>query len=261
MKVLALLFLVGLSAANLDVPDTMLDFVKDKVFSEDCWGEEIIALRKKEGKAAIETCSKQPPILTLADLFDHEEPKPAAALGNATAEEVAKFLAELAELRAEKVTKMSNLTCVMLQLNKWTKDGKINIDLYTKTFWEKPEAKTIEESLKEAFIKVNNDCYTIANAIPYAEIATDKFTKTFGQRLKFHSCQKSKTDKLCAKRVMAEWLEEKHGAYTDAIAEALSLPKDKYDAGLIATAAKVHGKSKEATFIVDFFHTGKLTMK
>ena len=52
------------------------------------------------------------------------------------AKKMKEFKENMVEVMEEKLTKLSNLTCIMKETGSWTEDNEVNMEFLTQTMWE-----------------------------------------------------------------------------------------------------------------------------
>jgi hypothetical protein len=261
--VLIIALVSAVSGGNpFGVPKAFIEHLQQYSFYCACFGEEAMEAKHELVKAAVKKCQMQEPEFDQDALFgkggepDEEGEAEAEDMDIEKAEEYELFKVGFAALKEGKVEKLGNLSCVMKELRFWNNDRSVNIDFLTGGLWDlmpDQDPDFVDEAKKSAKF-----CHKAINSLPEYDGPMMPFKKMFGKQLMFHQCfYKCKKD-LCAKKMIVDWMEKKHGPHDEAKAAKLGLPPNKFDAGMVAVLAKKTAMTDSAKFVGQFLHTGEL---
>ena len=259
------LFVVGLMAASVSagpfgVPQKMVDHLAGWTFNTACWGKANTDAFHDIVMDAIKECQKMPTKYTKEDLLGPMAGLPRAARQAETDPEkkemMMMFMDSLEGLKEAKTHVLGNISCTMHLLGKWNEDNTVKIETYTKTKWDlMPEP--MPEDFKNDLVMKYEMCNDFVNAIPAPEVEMAPFKKMFGKAFMFNKCAHKVTQDMCAKKLIADWLEEEYGEHSEAKAIAMGLPPNKYEASYIALKAMKFGMPKTMKMVKKFVFTGK----
>jgi len=174
-------------------------------------------------------------------------------------EDFAEFLEDFGNFKGGIASKMSNLTCVLIEMKYLTPDLKINIEEYTKPLAE-IEGFNVEESVAgqdpefaEKLREGYRDCHRISENWPQAPLNRNPLSKIFGRHMIFFKCAHKMEVKNCAKAELLQWLEVVYGKDPEYDPTEYGLPKDKYDAAAVSIKVLNNALTPEEEFVGDFF--------
>ncbi len=246
--------------------------LKMKTFFSACWGKENSKAHHKWIMETAKKCQQQEPPFDESELFRHNEALARLhdcssgghmhkrAADEHDSEEMEMFMHSLKGLREAKVQTLGNITCVMRTTGMWNDDLTPNTEYYQKTMWDlmAEHGKEQPEDFKEEMKMYYKMCEGVANAIPPLPEDAAPFKKRFGKGVLFHKCTLKVETDLCSKKLVADWLQEKHGEFTKEKAAALGLPENKYEAAYIHSKAMKFGMEKSMWLTKNFLFKGKL---
>jgi len=173
-------------------------------------------------------------------------------------EDFQEFLEDFADYKEDWATKMSNLTCVLSQMNMLDSSLQVNIKAYNQDFWNQIDlSKTLAGSdpvWRNMMITGYNDCYSIAKAWPQETLDKNPITKVFGRHMIFFKCAKKVEKKCCMEAQANDWLTTIYGQDLSFNYAQHGLPSNKYERAAVAVKVLHEAASDEEEFVGDFFY-------
>ncbi len=117
-----------------------MDELKDWMLLESCWGKEAMDIWYSVSVEAATACGQREPLFDMEELMAVPEDESTRGGGsnrmpkglpNEASSFVEEFLEELEQFKEEEFYKISNLSCIMTELELWTVDGDVNIAKFT----------------------------------------------------------------------------------------------------------------------------------
>jgi len=267
-----ILSLLGLSM-GLMVPEFLKEKVIGTAYLRACMGEKNFMFFHDKLVDTIKECQMKEPIFTveeltghpLAEVVDHPElpepPKAAAATarhhGEGDEHDIEHMIEAVNALKVDKVTRFSNLTCVMTTSGMWNEDRSINMEFWTKTKWE-----SLPEPMPQEFVEHFNQkveiCDKLSDAIPQPKEGDAPFKRMFGKQLFFQHCIIKKKCDLCSMKLMKEMIEGMYGPLDEAKKNLIGLPEDAYEASVVALMAKFQSLPESVLAVKKFLFEGDL---
>jgi len=291
-----LLSLVGLAVGSHELPKSIMHMLNKWNLQEKCFGKQNIIAFSLELHKSAEHCKQLNPLMpggfqTLPQPINRSPwTKPAA---QASDSEILSKLAQLLlpniqqQLRRNKrqaggllqpdeadfqefldnfddfkmgmMSKISNLSCVLTQMDMLDSNMQPNVYAFTNTLWEQldysdPEAAIADPEWRQKMIQCYNDCHDIAQAWPQKSLDRNKMTKKWGRQMVFFKCAKKMEKVNCAKHQILKALELWYGENNmDMDMSQYGLPKDKYDAAALSLMVMHESATDEEEFVHDFF--------
>jgi len=187
----------------------------------------------------------------------------AEGLLNPDEDDLYDFLNQFQDFRSKMMLNVGNLSCVLKQMELFTPEGEINMELYTGDWNQEGYSFDVEGSAaadpawRQKFTDAYSDCYKISQTWPQTSLNRNPLSKVFGRHMIFFKCTKKAEKKLCAQAQMLEWLEKLYGTVEpEMMAEHLDnlgLPEDKYDAAAISIAVMDNSYNDQERFVDEFF--------
>jgi len=167
------------------------------------------------------------------------------------------FLEDFADYKEGMATKISNLTCVLTQMNMLDANLQPNLPYFT-DHWDmldtsEPNLAFYDPAWKTKMINGYNDCHNIAETWPQESLDRNEMTKVYGRHMIFFGCAK-KMDRLnCAKFMIKEWLEAWYGKMDESDPTQYGFPADQYDGAALSLMVLNEAATPEEEFVNDFF--------
>jgi len=167
------------------------------------------------------------------------------------------FLEDFADFKEGMHTKISNLTCVLTQLNMLDANLQPNMPYFTDS-WDmldtsEPNLAFYDPEWKMKMINGYKDCHAIAESWPQESLDRNKLTKVYGRHMIFFHCTKKVQVTNCAKFMIKEWLEAWYGKHDEGDPTQYGFPADKYDAAALSLMVLNDAATPEEEFVNDFF--------
>jgi len=298
MKSLLLLSLVCF-AAGQDVPRKIRDQMAQWNFQERCWGYETMTQISLAMFKAQEYCNTLAPqhmdhstmtkpffatssqfrrpirpvakrndnvelvkgLLKLLNRNKRQAEEIDTGLLNPTEEDFMEFVEDMKDWKTGLAMKISNLTCVMTQLQMIDDQGKPNMQQYTEGWWEGVDTSNehiaaSDPEWKEMMINSYMDCNDIAQSWPQESLDRNPLTKKFGRNMIFFRCAKKSENLNCGKWQILKGLEVWYGKASEEDRQrmtAIGLPANKYDAAVVSMMVLYDAATPEEEFVNDFF--------
>jgi len=168
------------------------------------------------------------------------------------------FLEDFADFKEGMATKISNLTCVLTQMNMLDANLQPNMPYFTETGWDgldtsEPNLAFYDPEWKMKMINGYKDCNDIAESWPQASLDRNELTKVYGRHMIFFTCIKKVQVTNCAKFMIKEWLEAWYGKHDEGDPTQYGFPADKYDAAALSLMVLNDAATPEEEFVNDFF--------
>jgi len=168
------------------------------------------------------------------------------------------FLDNFDDFKMGMMSKISNLTCVLTQMDMMDSNMQPNLYTYTTSFWEHldysdPETAIVDPEWKQKMINSYNDCHDVAQAWPQKSLDRNEITKRFGRQMVFFKCAKKMEMVNCAKHQILKALELWYGENDGMDLSQYGLPRDKYDAAALSMMVMYESATDEEEFVNDFF--------
>jgi len=296
MKLLLVtLGVVAVVQADPEMMKRMMDSIHAYNIRSQCWGEENVNAYHVAMVASMEKCMQLAPALDLLQLIKplnnpfqtlpapvnnpfqklqtfknldqlqslwRSKRQASSGLLDADETDFIEFLQDFQDFKNGMASKMSNLTCVLTEMEMLTSDLKINMDAYTVEAITKPVEGVFKPELSVAgkdpafaqkLADGFQDCYKISQNWPQASLNRSPMKKIFGRHMIFFKCAHKKEMQMCAKAQMLQWLETIYGTDPEYKPEDHGLPEDKYDAAAVSIMVLDNSYSPEEKFVGDFF--------
>jgi len=173
-------------------------------------------------------------------------------------EDLQEFLEDFADFKEDIATKMSNLTCVLSQLNMLDSSFQVNMEGYSQDMWTQMDlSQTLAGSdpvWREMVISGYKDCYSIAQTWPEDTLDKTPLTKVFGRHLVFFKCAKKVERRSCLAAQANDWLTTLYGEDPSYNYAQHGLPSNKYQRAALVTKVMFGATSEEEKFVGDFFY-------
>jgi len=161
------------------------------------------------------------------------------------------------ELKQDHMEKIINLTCVLTTMGMLKPDGQVNLEVYTKLFWDSIDisiTKARDPVWKEKIIAGWTNCYKIAQAWPEEALDTH-LLGNMARPMVFFQCTMKVKKECCSAALMSDYLE----SFTTIHGKELpptgsNMPGDKYDMAMLSTALLYKALSPVEQFVEEFFH-------
>lgn len=173
-----------------------------------------------------------------------------------TEEDREEFMMDMADFKESMMAKMSNLSCVLTQLEMLDGAGEINMDHFSYETMSQQMGNTpagkdslFVRKMADSF----SDCHDISRAWPQKSLDRHPLTKKHGRHMIFFECSKKAKVMNCVKFQMHQYLETFYGAHEDKDMAHMSMPGDKYDKAMMAVKVMMETASPEEKFVDNFF--------
>merc|ERR1712165_487492 len=172
--------------------------------------------------------------------------------------EFREFLDDFDDFKMGMMSKISNLTCVLTQMNMLDSNMQPNLYMYTTSFWEQidysdRESAVADPEWRQKMINSYNECQDLAQAWPQQSIDRNEMTKMFGRQMVFFKCAKTMENANCAKHYILKQLEFYYGKVGNTNFSQFGLPRDKYDTAALSLEAMYDTAPAEELYVHDFF--------
>merc|ERR1712183_95831 len=182
-------------------------------------------------------------------------------------DDLVEFLGQVQNFKSDMVSKMGNLTCVLMEMDMLTPEGDINIDYFTTKItgdnleegydWDEEGSAVSDPEFRQRLSDGYAACLKVSESLPQSSFNKSPMKKFFGRHMVFFKCGKKLQKQMCAKAQILEWLEKQYGVeepekQAERIKE-LGLPEDKYDAAALSMAVIINAATQEETFVGEFF--------
>jgi len=180
-------------------------------------------------------------------------------LMNADESDVQEFIRDVADFREGMASKISNLTCVLTQMNMLDANMQPNIYQYTTGVWNdldmsEPNIALQDPAWVQKMKDSYQDCHDLAMAWPQKSLNRNELTKKHGRHMIFFKCTNKIEILNCAKFCVHEALELWYGKHDESIDWTQhGLPRDKYDAAAMSMMVMHEAATPEENFVHDFF--------
>merc|ERR1711970_1474001 len=178
---------------------------------------------------------------------------------NADESDLQDFLRDIADFREGMASKISNLTCVLTQMNMLDANMQPNIYQYTTGVWNDLDMSEENIAIQDpAWVQKMKDgyqdCYDLAMAWPQKSLQRNELTKKYGRQMVFFKCANKIETINCAKFCVNEALELWYGKDDGSVDwSQYGLPRDKYDAAAMSMLVLHDAATPEEEFVSDFF--------
>jgi len=169
--------------------------------------------------------------------------------------EMTKLTDNIATQKEHMLTKISNLTCVLAQMEILTPTADINIEAFSfenmKEQLKGYGGAGDDEDFVLALTNSYSDCYDISESWPQKNLDRHPLMQAFGRQHIFLNCMHKMEEKLCYKYQAYMGLKIFHGL--DTAVNNLELPGDKFEAATAALMVMCENETDEEKFINKFF--------
>jgi len=163
------------------------------------------------------------------------------------------MLEEFNSYQEDMMCKISNLTCVLVNMGIMDKDTlQINMQMFSEDMFSQmdlSQGMAADPEWRNKLIECWNTCHSVAQAMPEEAFKGNPMMEAFGRQKVFMKCAMKAKKKMCLAGQALKMLEKFHPE-----AQISIEGKDKYETAAMAAFVMQHAKTQEMAFIEEFMY-------